>query len=104
VASGRWVAFGGGGYAVVDVVPRAWTHLLSVVSGAPLGPEVETPPAWREEIRERLGVLGPSRMTDGRDPAYRDWSRGYDPDTWLDRAVQATREAAFPYHGLDPHF
>jgi acetoin utilization protein AcuC len=104
VASGRWVAFGGGGYAVVDVVPRAWTHLLSVVSGAPLGPEVETPRAWREEIRERLGVLGPSRMTDGRDPAYRDWSRGYDPDTWLDRAVQATREAAFPYHGLDPHF
>jgi acetoin utilization protein AcuC len=104
VASGRWVAFGGGGYAVVDVVPRAWTHLLSVVSGAPLGPEVETPPAWREEIRERLGVLGPSRMTDGREPAYRDWSRGYDPDTWLDRAVQATREAAFPYHGLDPHF
>jgi acetoin utilization protein AcuC len=104
VASGRWVAFGGGGYAVVDVVPRAWTHLLSVVSGAPLGPDVETPSAWREEIRERVGVLVPSRMTDGRDPAYRDWSGGYDPDTWLDRAVQATREAAFPYHGLDPHF
>ncbi len=32
-AGGRWVAFGGGGYAVVDVVPRAWTHLLAVVSG-----------------------------------------------------------------------
>ncbi len=38
VADGRWVAFGGGGYAVVDVVPRAWTHLLSVVSGHPLEP------------------------------------------------------------------
>ncbi len=25
VAGGRWVATGGGGYAVVDVVPRAWT-------------------------------------------------------------------------------
>ena len=29
VAGGRWVATGGGGYALVDVVPRAWTHLLA---------------------------------------------------------------------------
>ena len=28
------------------------------------------PLAWREEIRERLGVRAPSRMTDGRNPAY----------------------------------
>jgi len=102
VASGRWVAFGGGGYAVVDVVPRAWSHLLAVVSGVPLDVDVDTPTAWREEIRERLGVRAPSRMTDGRRPAYRDWSQGYDPDTWLDRAVQATRDSAFPYNGLDP--
>ncbi|MCW2847984.1 MAG: histone deacetylase superfamily [Marmoricola sp.] len=100
-ASGRWVAFGGGGYSVVDVVPRAWTHLLSVVSGVPLAAEVETPSAWREEIRERLGVRAPSLMTDGRDAAYRDWSHGYDPDTWLDRAIQATRDSVFPDNGLD---
>ncbi len=103
VAGGRWVAFGGGGYAVVDVVPRAWTHLLAVVSGVPLSPEIETPPHWREEILQRLGVPAPSVMTDGRDPAYRDFTQGYDPDTWLDRAIQATREASFPYNGLDPH-
>jgi acetoin utilization protein AcuC len=102
VAGGRWVAFGGGGYAVVDVVPRAWTHLLAVVSGAPLDVGIDTPPAWREQIRERLGVRAPLRMTDGRNPAYRDWSQGYDPDTWLDRAIQATRDVAFPYNGLDP--
>jgi acetoin utilization protein AcuC len=102
VASGRWVAFGGGGYAVVDVVPRAWTHLLAVVSGSPLTSAIDTPTPWREEIRERLGVRAPSRMTDGRDPRYRDWSEGYDPDTWLDRAIQATRDVAFPYNGLDP--
>ena len=41
-------------------------------------------------------------MTDGRSAAYQDWSRGFDPDTWLDRAVQATRDATFPEHGLDP--
>ena len=38
VAGGRWVATGGGGYALVDVVPRAWTHLLAAVSGPPLDP------------------------------------------------------------------
>jgi acetoin utilization protein AcuC len=42
-------------------------------------------------------------MTDGRDPVFRDWSQGYDPDTWLDRAIQATRDVAYPYNGLDPH-
>jgi acetoin utilization protein AcuC len=102
VASGKWVAVGGGGYSVVDVVPRAWTHLLSVVSGAPLSVETDTPTSWRAEIRERLGVQAPHRMTDGRNPAYRDWAQGYDPDTWLDRAIQASREEAFPYNGLDP--
>jgi acetoin utilization protein AcuC len=103
VAGGRWIALGGGGYSVVDVVPRAWTHLLSLVSGVALPPETETPETWRTEVRERLGVPAPSRMTDGRDPAYRDWSGGYDPDTWLDRAIQATRDSSFPANGLDPH-
>ena len=40
-------------------------------------------------------------MTDGRTPAYRDWSTGYDPAVWLDRAIASTREAVFPLHGLD---
>ena len=59
VAGGRWVATGGGGYALVDVVPRAWSHLLGVVSGAPLDPETRTPEAWRAYVRERLGVDAP---------------------------------------------
>src|SRR3954452_520643 len=40
VAGGRCVVTGGGGYALVDVVPRAWGHLLAVVSGSPV--EVST--------------------------------------------------------------
>jgi acetoin utilization protein AcuC len=102
VADGRWVATGGGGYALVDVVPRAWTHLLSVVSGQPLDPETLTPESWRAHVRDTLGRTPPSRMTDGRDPAYRDWSEGYDPGSWLDRSIMATREEIFPRHGLDP--
>jgi acetoin utilization protein AcuC len=102
VAGGRWVATGGGGYALVEVVPRAWTHLLAVIGGRPLDPSTETPEAWRAHVRNTLGRTPPTLMTDGRDPAYRDWTEGYDPATWLDRSVLATREEIFPRHGLDP--
>ena len=103
VCDGKWLSTGGGGYAVVDVVPRAWTHLLAIVGGTPVAPETAIPGDWSEHIVRRLGRRGPMRMTDGRNPVYRDWSQGYDPDTWLDRAIMATRSAAFPLNGLDPH-
>jgi acetoin utilization protein AcuC len=101
VCDGRWVATGGGGYAIVDVVPRSWTHLLAIVSGSPLDPHTDTPGGWRDHVQTLLGRTGPFRMTDGRTAAYRDWSHGYDPGTWLDRAIHATREAVFPLNGLD---
>lgn len=47
LCEGRWVATGGGGYALVEVVPRAWTHLLAVAAGEPIDPATLTPPAWR---------------------------------------------------------
>ncbi|QBR92537.1 acetoin utilization protein AcuC [Nocardioides euryhalodurans] len=102
VCGGRWVATGGGGYSLVEVVPRAWTHLLAIVGGRPLAPGTETPPEWREYVRTMLGATPPMRLTDGRTPAYRDWSEGFDPESWLDRAINATRTEVFPYHGLDP--
>ena len=102
LCEGRWVATGGGGYAIVDVVPRAWTHLLAIVAGEPLDPFTETPGSWRDHVRTSLGRVAPVRLTDGRAPTYRDWAEGYDPDTWLDRAIHATRMDAFPLHGLDP--
>jgi acetoin utilization protein AcuC len=102
VADGKWVVTGGGGYALVEVVPRAWTHLLAIVGGEPLDPETETPAGWRAYVSEVLGRTAPLRLTDGRTPAYRDWSEGYDPETWLDRAIHATRTQVFPWHGLDP--
>jgi acetoin utilization protein AcuC len=102
VADGKWVVTGGGGYALVEVVPRAWTHLLAIVGGEPLDPETETPAGWRSYVSEVLGRTAPLRLTDGRTPAYRDWSEGYDPEIWLDRAIHATRTQVFPWHGLDP--
>ena len=102
VCDGRWVATGGGGYALVRVVPRAWSHLLATIAGRPLDPELATPGGWVEHVRELLGVQAPARLTDGRVPAYRPWEEGYDPGSWLDRQVHSTRTAVFPLHGLDP--
>ncbi|MBE7325532.1 acetoin utilization protein AcuC [Nocardioides sp. Y6] len=102
LTDGKWVATGGGGYSVSSVVPRAWTHLLAILSGQPVEPLTETPQTWREYVASRTHEQVPFRMTDGRVPAFRDWGMGYDPETWLDRAVHATRMEAFPLHGLDP--
>jgi acetoin utilization protein AcuC len=102
VCGGRWVATGGGGYAVVEVVPRSWTHLLAIVGGTPLDPQSETTEQWRGEIAERLGTRAPLLMTDGSEPVFRDFSEGADPDSWLDRAITETRASVFPEHGLDP--
>jgi acetoin utilization protein AcuC len=102
LCSGRWLATGGGGYALVDVVPRAWTHLLAEAAGVPVDPETEVPVSWREHVMIRFGRRGPARMTDGNTAEYDDWSAGYDPGDWLDQAVVATRKAVFPWHGIDP--
>ncbi|MFJ3770030.1 acetoin utilization protein AcuC [Streptomyces sp. NPDC090082] len=100
-AEGRWVALGGGGYAVVDVVPRSWTHLVGIAAHAPVDPESVIPEPWRDEVYARTRQRGPARMTDGRWPVgFRDWAGGYDPADRLDQAVLATRKAAFPLRGL----
>ncbi|MFE0703973.1 acetoin utilization protein AcuC [Streptomyces sp. NPDC058872] len=102
-AEGRWLALGGGGYAVVDVVPRSWTHLVGIAAHAPVDPESVIPGSWRDEVYARTRQLGPARMTDGRWPVdFRDWAEGYDPADRLDQAVLATRRAAFPLRGLLP--
>jgi acetoin utilization protein AcuC len=102
VAGGRWVATGGGGYALVDVVPRAWSHLLATVAGRPLALDTAVPGGWLEHVASTFGRRGPRSMTDSRPVGYRRWEDGYDPETWLDRTVHQTRMAVFPLHGLDP--
>ncbi|OPG11821.1 acetoin utilization protein AcuC [Microbispora sp. GKU 823] len=101
-AGGRWIAVGGGGYELVQVVPRAWTHLIAEALGRPVEPSTATPDSWRTYVEERTGEIPPLTMTDGRHPQWRDISEGYDPADAVDRAVIATRKAVFPFHGLDP--
>jgi acetoin utilization protein AcuC len=101
-AGGRWLAMGGGGYELVQVVPRTWTHLLAEASGRPLDPAAATPPAWREFARRRTGDIPPEIMTDGAPVSFSPFSSGYDPASSIDRSIMATRSAIFPHHGLLP--
>lgn len=103
LCEGRWVATGGGGYALVEVVPRAWAHLLAIATGDPVDPATPTPPAWQDLARRRRpGREVPLHMTDQADVSYQPWRPTGDPDP-VDQAIAATRRAAFPLHGLDPH-
>jgi acetoin utilization protein AcuC len=96
----RWLALGGGGYAVVDVVPRSWTHLVALSAGCPIEPDTETPEDWRAEVRALTRSAAPLRMTDGFAASWKDFDSGYDPADRVDQAILATRRAVFPHHGL----
>ncbi|MFC8503876.1 acetoin utilization protein AcuC [Pedococcus sp. NPDC057267] len=108
VCGGRWVALGGGGYELVHVVPRTWTHLTAIAAHAPVPLTAAVPEDWLEHVRTAYGREGPRRMGD-LDPAdgpiwHQPWDMGYNPHSEVDRAIMATREAVFPLHGLDPWF
>src|SRR3954454_7565671 len=63
-AGGRWLALGGGGYEVVDVVPRAWAHLVGIAAHRPVDPSSPVPDGWLIYVQERVGRPGPGRFTD----------------------------------------
>jgi acetoin utilization protein AcuC len=100
LAGGRWLSLGGGGYQVVDVVPRAWTHLVATAVGRPLESDQPTPDDWRRLVADRTGAQAPSVMGEGGQVTHRPWQPG-EGDA-VDAAVLATRKAVFPLHGLDP--
>lgn len=57
LCEGRWVALGGGGYAVREVVPRAWTLLFAEIAGRPeLAADLLDPASYPpdESIQERV--------------------------------------------------
>jgi acetoin utilization protein AcuC len=102
LCDGRWLLTGGGGYALVQVVPRTWTHLLAIAAGAPLDPATVIPAAWRAEATARTGERAPETMTDGVSPRYAPFSSGIDPGDPVDRSIMRTRSAVFASHGLHP--
>lgn len=108
ICGGRWLALGGGGYAVIDIVPRSWAQLIAIATGEALDPEAPLP-------AEFLAAAAQARIDHGLSPepgirtygdlrpvTVKDWETGFDPENEVDRAVQAARRAAFPEWGLDP--
>jgi acetoin utilization protein AcuC len=102
VADGRWLLTGGGGYQLVQVVPRSWTHLLAVAAGRPVEPGQMVPASWRELAADWTGEDAPSLMSDGASATYRPVASGIDPGDRLDAAIMNTCRASFPWHGLNP--
>jgi acetoin utilization protein AcuC len=102
LAGGRWLLTGGGGYDLVRVVPRTWTHLLAEAAGQPIDPDTPTPARWRDYVSRRTGLPAPEHMTDGAASEFVPFESGYNPDDPVDRAIMATRNAVFPLHGLMP--
>ena len=103
LCDGRWLVTGGGGYALVQVVPRTWTHLLAIAAGAPVDPVMETPVKWRELARSLTGETAPVTMTDGASARYVPFSSGIDPGDPVDRAIMRTRTAVFAAPGRLAH-
>lgn len=77
-AGGNWLAVGGGGYALTEVVPRIWTHLTAVVT----------------HQEEKVN------FTDDESIKWRPFILGWDPHSEVDRAIMATRKAVYPHFGL----
>jgi acetoin utilization protein AcuC len=112
LCGGKWVATGGGGYALVEAVPRSWSHLLAIATGEPLDPRLPTPTSWRDLARSKLdgrrlrllegGPGIPMTMSDDVDPTWTPWQPGDGGDA-VDRAILATRREVFPLLGLDPY-
>lgn len=113
-AEGRWIAVGGGGYGLVRVVPRAWTHLIAAALDREIDPSTATPESWQDKARAIAPeVTPPTTMGEGGDTSFLAWDGpGGTPETGvtsvdraltrIDAAIIATRRATFPLLGLDP--
>ena len=102
VAGGRWLLTGGGGYELVQVVPRSWTHLLAIAAGDPVDPARAVPGRWRDLAADRTGedaAVG----DDGRAArGLYSGGRGARSRRPVDASIINTCRVAFPWHGLHP--
>ena len=107
LCGGRWVALGGGGYEPVQVVPRAWTHLLAEAAGTEVSGA--TPDDWRQEAQARGREVAPTGLLDDAPALWAPFEPS-DPlesagqgrlERAVDDAISATRAAVFPSYRLD---
>ena len=95
-ADGRWIATGGGGYQLIQVVPLAWTLAFAEMSGSSL--DVETPMTWREVVVERTGAVPPVSFTE--DPIQLSDAMEAEARRAAEETVRAARQLVLPHHGI----
>jgi acetoin utilization protein AcuC len=101
---GRWLALGGGGYSLVRVVPRAWTHLLALVADRDIDPATSIGDDWiAAAVSARSTEAPPETMSEngGVPVDFEPWD-GQDGSP-VDHVISAVRREIFPLYGLDPH-
>jgi acetoin utilization protein AcuC len=102
VTAGRWLAFGGGGYQLLRVVPRSWTHLIATVLNRDIAPETRLPPEWLNLAQQFAPSASlPETMSEGADTSFEPWDG--QNELPVDAAIRDVRNAVFPLHGLDPN-
>jgi acetoin utilization protein AcuC len=100
-AGGRWLAAGGGGYQLLRVVPRSWTHLIATVLDRDITPGTTLPNEWTD-FADRIAPTAelPLTMSDNRSVDFDPWDGS--GGERIDSVIRETRRAVFPLHGLDP--
>jgi len=104
VTGGRWLALGGGGYSPVRVAPRSWSHLMAIVADRDIDPATQLPEEWLAlASAARPDIPLPDDMSEGTTQSvpFPHWDGIVDLP--VDRAIQDTRMAVYPLHGLDPY-
>src|ERR1044072_1110728 len=100
-ARGNWLACGGGGYQLLRVVPRSWTHLLATMLDREVDPATTIPREWTDFVDTiASGAELPAAMTDKKSTDFDPWDGTVDER--VHSTIRDTRRAVFPLHGLDP--
>jgi acetoin utilization protein AcuC len=93
----RLVALGGGGYEIVDVVPRAWAWVMAELLGEEL--DERLPESWRTHVRELTCRDAPRDL--GADDAFElPQAQAQAVLGETAEVVEQVRQAIFPHHGL----
>jgi acetoin utilization protein AcuC len=84
---GRVVATGGGGYAVYDVVPRAWTLVWAALRGINVADAI--PPEWIDMVEREVGRPVAHTLRDAEQSSTEAFTNN-------DRTVRAVRNKILP--------
>ena len=100
-AGGNWLACGGGGYQLLRVVPRSWTHLIATMLDREVDPATTLPREWTDFVDTIApGAELPTAMTDEQEHRLRPVGRHRRRQ--VDSTIRDTRRASSRLHGLDP--